>query len=77
MTDKAPRGAEHVHEWQAHGLVREQKEQRSPCSRLDDVLYDAVYAVQSCSCGKVKRSLAANENVRRRGDDLRRERARG
>lgn len=72
-----PRGddvAEHVHEWQAHGLVREGQEQRSPCSTWDDVLYDAVYAVQSCACGKVKRTLAANENVRRRGDDLRKSR---
>lgn len=62
----------HAHEWQAHGLVREGKEQCSPCSRLDDVLYTAVYAVQSCACGKVKRTHVANENVRRRGDDLRR-----
>lgn len=62
---------EHVHEWQAHGLVRVRKEQRSPCSTWDDVLYDAAYAVQSCACGKVKRTHVANENVRRRGDDLR------
>lgn len=62
----------HRHEWQAHGLVREQMESRSPCSRLDDVLYTDVFAVQSCGCGKVKRTLAGRENVRRRGDDLRR-----
>lgn len=66
--------AEHVHEWQAHGLVREQKEARSPCSTWDDVLYTDVFAVQSCGCGKVKRTRVARENVRRRGDDLRKSR---
>jgi len=66
---------EHVHEWQAHGLVREGKERCSPCSTWDDVLYDAVYAVQSCGCGEVKRTHVANENVRRRGDDRRRAKA--
>lgn len=65
---------EHEHVWQAHGLVREQRESRSPCSRLDDVLYIDVFAVQSCGCGKVKRTRVAQENVRRRGDDLRRSR---
>lgn len=79
MSDQAVRNdtvidAQHVHEWQAHGLVREQRERCSPCSRLDDVLYDAVYAVQSCTCGRVKRTLVANEKVRRRGDDLRKSR---
>lgn len=64
----------HVHEWQANGLVREQRERCSPCSTWDDVLYDAVLAVQSCACGKVRKVHTANENVRRRGDDLRRTR---
>lgn len=72
-----PDAAEHVtkcvHEWQAHGLVHEQKEARSPCSRWDYVLWTAVYAVQSCRCGKVKRTLVANQNERRRGDDLRKQ----
>lgn len=72
VNDLAPPPApEHVHEWQAHGLVREGKVSPSPCSRLDDVLYTAVYAVQSCACGKVTKTQVANENVRRRGDDLR------
>lgn len=65
---------EHQHEWQAHGLVREQREQSSPCSRLDDVLYTVVFAVQSCGCGKVKRTNVGHENVRRRGDDFRKAR---
>lgn len=68
------RAEDHVHDWQAHGLVREGRERRSPCSTLDDLLYDMVYAVQSCSCGEVKRTHVANENVRRRGDDLRKAR---
>lgn len=66
--------AEHEHEWQAHGLVREAASSRSPCSTLDDVLWDKVIAIQSCACGKVKRTHVANENQRRRGDDLRRSR---
>lgn len=64
----------HDHEWQAHGLVREAREARSPCSRWDDVLYDAVYAVQSCACGKVQKTHVSNERQRRRGDDLRKSR---
>jgi hypothetical protein len=72
-TSPSEDGPVHTHEWQAHGLVRVNKESCSPCcSRWDDVLYQAVYAVQSCSCGKVKRTHVANENQRRRGDDLRR-----
>ena len=63
---------EHTHEWQAHGLVREGRSDCSPVSRLDDVLYDAVFAVQSCSCGKIKRTHVANENARTRLDDERR-----
>lgn len=62
---------DHDHEWQAHGLVREQRSTRSPYSTLDDRLYDAVYAIQSCACGKVQRTHVANENVRLRGDDMR------
>ena len=79
MADRSPRDiaveAAHVHEWQAHGLVRVAMESRSPCSRLDDVLYDKAIAVQSCACGEIKRTHVANENVRRRGDELRKRRA--
>lgn len=64
--------AVHEHQWQAQGLVREQRESCSPCSVWDDVLSIAVISVQTCACGKVKRTHVANENVRRRGDDLRR-----
>jgi hypothetical protein len=71
-SERSTSAPEHVHEWQAHGLARENKVLPSPCSTWDDTLYTAVYAVQSCACGAVKRTLAARENQRRRGDDLRR-----
>ncbi len=65
---------EHVHRWQPNGLVRERRESCSPCSRLDDVLYDAVFSITVCECGATRKKHVANENSRRRGDDLRRQR---
>lgn len=71
MTDQVTAPV-HVHSWQPHGTVRENHMSRSPCSTWDDVLWVGVYALQSCACGKVKKTHVANENERRRGDDLRR-----
>lgn len=58
----------HVHKWQPNGQLRVKAETRSPCSRLDDVLYTKVYSSMVCECGKVKNVHVANEDTRRRGD---------
>ena len=59
---------DHEHKWQSSGLVREPREQLSPCSRFDDQLWTHVSQVQMCECGKVRKIHVANENIRRRGD---------
>lgn len=74
MGEGTPAEPMHVHAWQPQGLIREQRESCSPCSTWDDVLWTQVIAVQSCACGKVRRVDAGTENMRRRGDDLRRSR---
>lgn len=66
--------AEHVHQWHANGLMRENRVLSSPCSELDDWLYTSVLSVQVCSCGEVRRVKVGEENGRRRGDELRRRR---
>lgn len=62
---------EHEHKWQPNGLVRTNGCNPSPCSRLDDVIYTKVHSILVCECGAHSSKHVANENVRRRGDDLR------
>lgn len=62
----------HEHNWQPNGLVRTNGCNPSPCSRLDDMLYVKVSSILVCECGEHKAKHVANENIRRRGDDLRR-----
>lgn len=45
----------HVHEWQANGTVQEQRVMYSPVSEMDHTYQMVTYAVQSCSCGKVRK----------------------
>ncbi len=54
----------HEHHWQAHGLVTDREVSRSPVSRMDDSYRELQFAIQSCACGEVRRTLVA------RGDAL-------
>jgi len=61
----------HKHKWQPNGLVRTDGCNPSPVSRWDDTLYIKVHSILVCECGEHKSKHVANENIRRRGDDLR------
>lgn len=47
---------EHVHQWQPNGITKQREVAYSPVSALDHRVRTVEYAVQSCSCGKVKRT---------------------
>jgi hypothetical protein len=64
--------SDHEHRWQPNGLVRTNGCTPSPCSRWDDMIYTRVHSILICECGAHTSKHVANENVRRRGDDLRR-----
>lgn len=61
----------HQHQWQPNGTVEADRTDYSPVSTWDDHLWTNVLAVQSCSCGAVKRTVVGRRNSRSRGDDLR------
>lgn len=54
----------HVHEWQANGTATEERYMASPVSTMDDQVQTVVYAIQSCVCGKVKRTAVSAGPVR-------------
>lgn len=64
--------SEHQHTWREGRTVRSHKCSPSPCSRLDDHLWTEILQRQTCACGAVRVVMLGFENLRRRGDDLRR-----
>ena len=51
------RTQEHAHSWMPVGIVTDGKMEYSPVSRRDDRVVVSKFAVQSCECGAVKRTL--------------------
>lgn len=72
----SPGQSKHQHEWQPNGTVNVDQMSCSPCSTLDDQFWTDVISVQVCSCGAVRKVKVGEKNFRRRGDMLRRRRAR-
>lgn len=63
---------QHQHSYQPNGIVRENKVGYSPVSIWDDTLYVKAYSIGLCSCGDIKKTHVANEDVRTRLEDDRR-----
>lgn len=62
---------EHQHEW-TNGAITEQEEvSHSPCSSMDDHLWDWIIQHQHCVCGESRQLVLGYKNRRRRGDDYR------
>lgn len=57
--------AEHVHQWQPNGVTKQDEIAYSPVSANDHRVRTVEYAVQSCSCGKVKRTVVGAGRWRR------------
>lgn len=64
--------SDHEHKWMNATTMRQARVSASPCSRMDDHLWDDVIQVQTCECGETRKLLLGYENRRRRGDDMRR-----
>lgn len=62
----------HEHEWRDGAVTRQEEVSCSPCSRMDDHIWEWVIQHQTCTCGATRRLVLGYENRRRRGDDYRR-----
>lgn len=55
---------QHVHAWQPNGTAQEERVMYSPVSVLDHQVQTVTYAIQSCSCGKVRKVAVSAGRVR-------------